>query len=174
MEDFLSIETKHLCCQTEGICGSQYKIHINYNKTTGKIGPTRLAMLHSPLKDQESYIRNYVETTQIVDWFSMEFWDFLKAKGTEETEYPPDSHPEMFANSVFYIYFEQYTYIKGVAIQNFLIAIIVLFTIVTVSMANLTLLALVFDHSGDLYGLAADICRNIDDLHDLAHQLNLL
>lgn len=70
-----------------------------------KIGPARIALLHSALDSQEAYIRNFVETTQIVDWFSQDFRNKLNEKrhngeadidGTVDG-YKIDSYPKMFA-----------------------------------------------------------------------------
>lgn len=46
--------------------------------------------------------------------------------------YSADSFPKMYAQSVFYTFFEQYDYIKGVALGNFALALVILFTITTV------------------------------------------
>ena len=47
-------------------------------------------------------------------------------------EYAGKPKPSMYAYSLFYMYFEQYTYIKGVALQNILISLACLFGVVSV------------------------------------------
>jgi hypothetical protein len=137
----LRITTDDYCCQNVGICGSQYTPHVKVDVENDKIGPFRIALLHSALDSQEAFIRNFVETKQIVDWFDQDFRNQLtklRNEGKADSQglvngYSIDQYPKMYAQSVFYVYFEQYMYIKGIALGNFSLAIVILFAIVTVN-----------------------------------------
>lgn len=87
------------------------------------MNPTRLEFLSAPLQQQADFIKSYDETYQIVKKLSDDY-----AKEAETLpEYQGRPKPNMFAYSLFYMYFEQYTYIKGIALQNILISLAVLF-----------------------------------------------
>jgi hypothetical protein len=124
-----------------GICGSQYAVHVKVDVKNNKVGPGRIALLHSALDSQEAYIRNLQETRQIVNWFDQDFRNKLtdlRNQGQADINglvngYSADQFPKMYAQSVFYTFFEQYDYIKGVALGNFALALVILFTITTVS-----------------------------------------
>jgi len=82
------------------------------------MNPTRLQFLSAPLQQQKDFIKSYDETYQIVKKLSE---DYSKESSTLE-EYNGRPKPNMYAYSLFYMYFEQYTYIKGIALQNILIS----------------------------------------------------
>jgi len=91
------------------------------------MNPTRLQFLSAPLQEQKDFIKSYDETYQIVDKLSQDY-----AKEAENLpEYAGKPKPTMYAYSLFYMYFEQYTYIKGVALQNILISLACLFGVVS-------------------------------------------
>lgn len=89
---------------------------------------SRIMFLHSPVRTQDDFIRNYDETHQLIASLQANLTEM--AKNSED--YINKTLPTMFAQSMFYIYFEQYTYIKGVAAQNLMISMFLLFGIVAV------------------------------------------
>ena len=90
---------------------------------------SRIMFLHSPVRTQEDFIRNYDQTHQMIAALQQNLTDMA----TNNDDYKDQPMPTMFANSMFYVYFEQYTYIKGVAVQNLLISLFLLFAIVAVN-----------------------------------------
>lgn len=135
LKEFIEIPYQGYCCQRNGICGNQYYQHIrpmvDENSTTVPI--SRIMFLHSPVRTQEDFIRNYDETHQMIAALQKN----LTQMAADNEEYAGQPTPTMYANSMFYVYFEQYTYIKGVAVQNLLISLFLLFAIVAVGLPHL-------------------------------------
>ena len=131
LNDFLKLPYNGYCCQKNGICGNQYYVHVrpmtDPDNTT--VPYSRIMFLHSPVRTQEDFIRNYDQTHQMIAALQQNLTDMA----TNNDDYTDQPMPTMFANSMFYVYFEQYTYIKGVAVQNLLISLFLLFAIVAVN-----------------------------------------
>jgi len=132
VKEFLTVDTQHYCCKNLSICGAQYYQNIAFinnrfplspDEETLTMNPTRLEFLSAPLQKQPDYIKSYDETYQIVQKVSEQYAEEAK----KLPEYKGRPLPNMYAYSLFYMYFEQYTYIKGIALQNILISLAVLF-----------------------------------------------
>ena len=159
LDDFVKIEFNSYCCQTNGICGNQYYQHVKpiMDNTSTTVPIARIMFLHSPVRTQEDFIRNYDETHQIIASLQAN----LTAMAKDNPEYENQAMPTMYANSMFYVFFEQYTYIKGVAVQNLLVSLLLLFAIVAVGIC-------------DLVGLRIHDCHQLDchhRVHDYEHDL---
>lgn len=79
---------------------------------------TRLRVMHKPLRNSYDYIRAARETRMAVEYI---LGDLLE-KDESLSAYP---------YSLFYIYYDQYSYIRSVAIENLLLALAVVFLFVT-------------------------------------------
>jgi hypothetical protein len=89
---------------------------------------TRLRFAHTPLKKQTDYIDAFLNARAVTDYFSGFF---------NQTD--PDLPKSAFAYSLFYVYFDQYQYIRlslahfclmfcrGLAVQNVILAVGVVF-----------------------------------------------
>ena len=111
----VSIESP--CCQTYGICGEQYRSDLTFGED-GKLKSTRLRVMHKPLRNSYDYIRAARETRMAVDYVLGPLLE-------------KDSNLSAYPYSLFYIYYDQYSYIRSVAIENLLLAMAVVFLIVT-------------------------------------------
>lgn len=90
------------CCQSYGICGEQYNKDLIFNDE-GKLVSSRLRVMHKPLRNSYDYIRAARETRMAVDYILGP----LLAKDSSLSAYP---------YSLFYVYYDQYGYIRSVAI----------------------------------------------------------
>ena len=84
--------------------------------------------MHKPLRDSEDYIRSAQEARQTVN----------KIMKNLTEKYP---NTTAFPYSLVYIYYDQYTYIRAVAVQNLLLAVaVVLLTLVVMQNLKLALI----------------------------------
>jgi Niemann-Pick C1 protein len=125
---FLTLPMDSYCCQKNGICGEQYYQHVIQPPVDqDMVNASRVMFLHSPVSTQEDFIRDYDQTHQLIASLQNNLTEIAK----NDPLYQGLPQPEIFAYSMFYIYFEQYTYIKGVAVQNLSISMLLLFGIVS-------------------------------------------
>ena len=84
----------------------------------GNLVSTRLRTMTKPLRKSEDYIRSARETRLVMDYV---LGDFL------------DQNPDLSAYpySLFYVFYDQYSYIRSVAIENVLLGLAVVFLAVT-------------------------------------------
>lgn len=73
----------------------------------GDLVASRYRFMHTALNTQDQFINGYLQPVTVANEYSKNFTDGGSA----------------FAYSLFYVYFEQYTYIKGVALTNILLAV---------------------------------------------------
>ena len=147
MRNFINVKVESECCQKYGICGEQFVSDVSFDKN-GKVSSTRFRFQHTPVQYQDDFIRDLVLTRRVADLFSakliqnkkdpdvksqLEFQDdvnnglisSLSSKlglnslfGKKETE-----APSAFTYSLFYVFYDQYTYIRGVLSQNALLGV---------------------------------------------------
>ena len=115
---FKNIKIDSVCCKKYGICGETYEKDIVINDD-GTIAASRFRFQHRPLAVSDDFTNAFVKTRQVVDYFSNQ----LPGVGDDK---------KAFAYSLFYVYFEQYTYIRGVAVMNLLLAVGVVYAAVVV------------------------------------------
>lgn len=107
-------------------CGAQYATDVKFVRTgpnqTLQVASGRLRTQHTALRNQKDYIDAMLHTQAAVKILGKNIPQ-LKTP----LQYPgaPAAAPggPAFAYSLFYVYYEQYSYIQGVAIQNVLAAI---------------------------------------------------
>jgi len=85
--------------------------------------------MHTPLRGSEDYIKAAQSARQIINKITANF-----------TQHYPDS--KAFPYSLFYIYYDQYTYIRSIAVENLLLALAVVFLAV-VLIQNLKLAVII-------------------------------
>ena len=109
----MEVEIGSACCQTYGICGEQYNKDISFNDD-GTIKSSRLRFMHTPLRKSEDYIKAAESARQTITKITKNFTDHY-------------SDAKAFPYSLFYIYYDQYSYIRSIAVENLLLALAVVF-----------------------------------------------
>ncbi|KAL4477676.1 hypothetical protein ABPG74_002826 [Tetrahymena malaccensis] len=105
VQKFMNVKISSVCCQKYGICGEQFNKDIIFN-TDGTIKTSRLRFQHRPVITSKDFIDTFEQTRQAVDKAS-QFTGDKKA----------------FSYSLIYAYYDQYTQIRAIAVQNFLLAV---------------------------------------------------
>lgn len=118
LQFFKNIKIDSVCCKKYGICGETYEKDIVINDD-GTVAASRFRFQHRPCRTSDDFINAFYETRYVVDHFSNQ----IVGSGDNK---------KAFAYSLFYVYFEQYFYIRGVAIQNLLLALGVVYAAVVV------------------------------------------
>ena len=121
LQFFKNIKIDSVCCKKYGICGETYEKDIVINDD-GTVAASRFRFQHRPCRVSDDFTTAFFKTRQVVDFFSNQLY---KKPGEEK---------RAFTYSLFYVYFEQYFYIRAVAIQNLLLAVgVVLAAVVVIS-----------------------------------------
>ncbi len=121
MRKFVDIKINSDCCLRYGICGEQFVKDIVFD-SEGEIETTRFRFQHPALRTQADYIRDLQATRYIVDQFDGKF-KYTKQGESKYVGKELDERRQVFAYSLFYVYFEQYYYIRGVLAQNIMLAL---------------------------------------------------
>lgn len=116
---YLTINMDSPCCKQFGICGGQFYDDIVFQH--GLISSSKINFFHGPLREQIDYIKALDDTQQIVNYFIKKNKTLFEETGLE-----------IYPYSLFYVFFEQYSSIKGITIQNYILAMIFLFTLVSI------------------------------------------
>lgn len=115
------------CCQNYGICGEQYISDIRTDAETGKLLSSRLRVMTKPLHNSSEYIRAARETRLAMDHVMGPLIN-QQGQGINGDGEGLEAYPY----SLFYVFYDQYSYIRAVAIENSLLAIAVVFLAVTI------------------------------------------
>jgi Niemann-Pick C1 protein len=118
MKMFVLIKIDSDCCQLYGICGEQYVQDVVFNDD-GKVISTRFRFQHTMTYDDDDYTRALVETRKVADSFANQ----LIILDDIEDDESSGEVANVFAYSLFYVYYDQYTYIRGVLAEDTLLAI---------------------------------------------------
>mmetsp|Transcript_62968 Transcript_62968/g.73288 ORF Transcript_62968/g.73288 Transcript_62968/m.73288 type:complete len:917 (+) Transcript_62968:72-2822(+) len=105
LRNYLQIGINSTCCRSYGICGMQYVKDFAFDPN-GTLTTSRFRFFHSSTNTQDDFLNAYLGTSAIVDKYSKNLTNGASA----------------FAFSLFYVYFEQYGYIKSVAFENLMLA----------------------------------------------------
>jgi Niemann-Pick C1 protein len=99
---FFDVTIESTCCQNYGICGEQYITDVRFDDE-GDLVSSRLRVMTKPLRGSEDYIRAAREARLVMDYV---LGDFL------------EDNPDLSAYpySLFYVFYDQYSYIRSVAI----------------------------------------------------------
>uniref|UniRef100_K3WTQ3 SSD domain-containing protein n=1 Tax=Globisporangium ultimum (strain ATCC 200006 / CBS 805.95 / DAOM BR144) TaxID=431595 RepID=K3WTQ3_GLOUD len=120
---FTQISIDSACCKQYGLCGAQYEGDIVFtaNSTTQKpdgIRGARLRFQVNAMKNQTMFINSYYYLHAVTQKWS---------QGRAASAFP---------YALYFVYYEQYTYIQGIAMQSVLLALAVVFVAVLVLMDN--------------------------------------
>ena len=120
VQQFVDISIESQCCQSFGICGKQFKTDIKFRRSNfaGRVDGITTSRLRTQivkLSNESLFINSFYYMHQYIRTWSHK----LEPKGGSGA----------FAYSMYFVYYAQYLYIKGVAIQNVLLAMGAVFTI---------------------------------------------
>ena len=118
MSKFVAIKIESEWCQNYGICGEQYIGDVVFNKD-GKVVSTRFRFQHTMTYVDDDYTRALVQTREVSDTFATRLHTL---EGVEDNEGSSDEVKSVFAYSLFYVYYDQYTYIRGILTMDTLLA----------------------------------------------------
>lgn len=126
VHNFTQIPIDSQCCQQFGLCGAQYETDIVFTtgagsremaqKVTGIKG-SRLRFQVNAMKNQTMFVNSYYYLHEVTQSWS--------AKAVSGSAFP---------YALYFVYYEQYTYIQGIALQSVLLALAVVFVSVLVLM----------------------------------------
>lgn len=151
---FLQITVDSSCCTQFGLCGESYSTDISFDEEN-KIQSSRFRFQHIPLREQKDYVNSLVETKKAVKKFSDDISDgkLLKFEAYNNKEVEID---KIYPYSLFYVFFDQYLVIRGVWIENLLIALAAIFLacqIIASTLAALFITLLVLSNVITLIGM---------------------
>lgn len=142
VHNFTQIPIDSQCCQQYGLCGAQYEGDIVFTRkkedqhqesadeaTVSGIEGSRLRFQVNAMKNQTMFINSYYYLHKVT-----RAWSEERKVGTGSA----------FPYALYFVYYEQYTYIQGIALQSILLALAVVFVSIFVLMErNLRLSVLV-------------------------------
>ena len=156
---YLTLGLDHPCCNAFSICGGQFYEDVVFNKNKD-IMTTRIAFFHQKLRTQDDFISSMNDIQDLVDYFlenEMGPDDLVSLEIQTEQDSEPlvnvteptnlADEPKLFdayPYSLYYIFFEQYSYVKGITVQNYILALMFLFCFVSCLYSAFTSLILVF------------------------------
>lgn len=125
VQQYVNISVDSTCCQRVGYCGQQYAQDVMFGRDDNgelQILSSRLRGQHTALRNQSDFIQSMQITQAAVDLLQQ------RLPKREEPLAISDAPPlapggTAFPYSLFYVYYAQYSYIQGVAIQNMFLAI---------------------------------------------------
>lgn len=144
---YMTFTLSHACCNAFSICGGQFYQDIIFDKNQ-KIKVSRITFFHQALREQKDYIESMREIQDLVDHFLKEMMvepSISVSIEAGETVQDEDQGPtfDAYPYSLYYVFFEQYNYVKGITIQNYILALLFLFCFVSCLYSAFTSLILV-------------------------------
>lgn len=131
---FLNVKIESHCCKKYGICGEQYEKDIIFGPD-GNIVTSRYRFQHTALLNQKIYIDSYRDARHAVATLADELVPYLNSDASMSNyatqlsvdwSSSADAYTNQddlaFAYSLFYVYYSQYDFIRGVCFQNFLLS----------------------------------------------------
>jgi Niemann-Pick C1 protein len=115
------------------ICGEQYANDIYFN-SDGIIEATRFRFQHAPLTEQKVFVNALIQTKVTTEKYENKF-SLIKGKNNNwQFQGQYYNIAKAFPYSLFYVYYDQYTFIRGVCLENILIALASIFLAVQLLM----------------------------------------
>lgn len=126
VKQYVDVPIDSTCCQVVGFCGAQYAQDIVFGRDSNgdlQIVSSRLRTQHTALRNQSDYIKTMQTAQAAVDILQVQV-DLPERKFKLDVDDAPPLAPggTAFPYSLFYVYYAQYSYIQGVAIQNLVMA----------------------------------------------------
>ncbi|OQR99171.1 Resistance-Nodulation-Cell Division (RND) Superfamily [Thraustotheca clavata] len=120
VQNFTRIPIESQCCQSYGMCGAQYAMdidfHLSQDGIANGISASRMRFQVTPMTNQSMFINSFYYLTT------------FSTKWSESIE-PLDgsNEPAAFPYSLYFVYYDQYLTIQGIAFQSVLLALGVVF-----------------------------------------------
>ena len=131
---FLNVKIESHCCKKYGICGEQYEKDIIFGPD-GNVLTSRYRFQHTALSNQKIYVDSYRDARHAVSTLADELVPYLDSDANMadystqlSVDWSSSADPYTnqdnlaFAYSLFYVYYSQYDFIRGVCFQNFLLS----------------------------------------------------
>lgn len=128
VREFLKIRIDSKCCVEEGVCGETYVTDISFDEQ-GNIEASRFRFFHVPLVNNSIFVNSVIQTNAVANEYKDKF-KLMKGKNKENNFILNGKNVTIntvFPYSLFYIYYDQYLFIRGISVQNLLIALAVIF-----------------------------------------------
>ena len=167
---YLTLDMNHPCCASFAICGGQFYEDVIFNREA-KIQTTRIAFFHQRLRTQDDFISSMNNVFDVLNYFidnMMENPDSLEMSLQSRKEDSSNQTNALAGESVtqnlsadkvvkdgkkyfsaypyslYYIFFDQYGVVKGITVQNYILALLFLFCFVSCLYSAFTSILLVF------------------------------
>jgi len=128
VREFLKIKIDSNCCIEEGICGEIYKNDIIFDEENN-IEVSRIRFFHTPLNTNSLLVNSIIQINYLIDKYKDKF-ELILGKQKENNFKINNQNKTIntiFIFSPFYIYNDNYLFIKGISFQNILISISLIF-----------------------------------------------
>ena len=135
VREFLKIKTDDPCCKEDGMCGEPYLNDLAFNDN-GEIEASRFRFQHVPLVNQSVYVNAVLQTNAVARTYRD---NFTLREGKNRTQNfllngKVVDINTVFPYSLFYVYYDQYLFIRGISVQNLLIGFATIFLAVQLVM----------------------------------------
>jgi Niemann-Pick C1 protein len=134
VREFLKIKIENPCCSEDAVCGEQYIDDIQFSQD-GKIEASRFRFQHIALVNQTIYVNSLIQTKVVALEYSSKFTTYPGKSSYFEVR--PGVNVELdtvFPYSLPYVFYDQYTYIRGISLQSVLITLATIFLAVQLIM----------------------------------------
>lgn len=143
VREFLKIKINSKCCKQFAVCGEPYKDDI-YFGDSGLIEASRFRFSHKPLTKQSVYVDSIVQTKSVVSQYAKNFTTYENKDSSFEINGEKVSISSAFPYSLFYVYYDQYLFIRGIFFEDILIALASIFLAVQIIMNIKSALLVIF------------------------------
>jgi Niemann-Pick C1 protein len=133
VKEFLKIKIDSKCCNEFAVCGEQYRDDIVFDEN-GVIEASRFRFFHKPLTVQKVYVDSIIQTKTVLAEYSKNFTRTNLAVNPFEINGEKIDVDSAFPYSLFYVYYDQYLSIRGIFLENIMIALAAIFLAVQIIM----------------------------------------
>lgn len=128
VKEFLKIKVDSSCCKNDGLCGEPYVSDIAFNDK-GEIEASRFRFYHVALNEQQKFVKSVLQTNSVTEKFKDKFilMDGKSKENNFEINGKKVTINTAFPYSLFYVYYDQYLFIRGITVQNLLIGFATIF-----------------------------------------------
>jgi Niemann-Pick C1 protein len=143
VREYLTKKIDHECCTSFAICGETYKDDIFFNEE-GLIEASRFRFQHIPLTNQTVYVESVIQTKVVAANYSSLFTMYPNKTNKFVYNGQDVEIDNAYPYSLFYVYYDQYLSIRGILLQNILIALASIFLAVQIIMNIKAALIVIF------------------------------
>ena len=133
VKEFLKVKINSKCCQEFAVCGETYKDDIVFDDN-GLIEASRFRFSHKPLTKQSVYVDSIIQTKSVLSQYAKNFTSYQGKDKNFELNGEKVHIASAFPYSLFYVYYDQYLSIRGIFLENILIALASIFLAVQILM----------------------------------------